>query len=181
MSYMDQKRGMLKEQSGDEKKTRVIDGRLYMDYADNNVYKPVPRGMDDARDLKTNRVCDYFVQDEAEYEIVTADEIRKELENPTVSFIARQGDSDPLTFLQLNYDSAIMQRDETGKLTPVVAEALSYVAADKNGDCINVSPGDFIDKYELLRTETSYAREKQEREIPEVNTTESENEMEAGL
>lgn len=51
MSYMDQKREMLKEQSGDEKKTRVIDGRLYMDYADNNVYKPVPRGMDDARDL----------------------------------------------------------------------------------------------------------------------------------
>lgn len=71
MGFMDRTKQKLGEMSGkDEPATRVINGRLYSDTGKDNIYRVVPRGMDDARDLKMNSVPDYVVKNDSEYQIV---------------------------------------------------------------------------------------------------------------
>lgn len=48
----------------------VINGRLYSNTEKDNIYHAVPRGMDDARDLKTNHAPDYVVKNGSVYQIV---------------------------------------------------------------------------------------------------------------
>lgn len=178
MGFMDRKRELLQKQSDGGDATRVINGRLYMQSADgNSIFRPVPRGMDDARDLKENPPSEYYVRKNSAYELFTPEKVERELKKGTGTCAARTGDSDPFDFLRVDTKAAIIGEDRDGSTRVTTLEPGSYVSVGLDGKCFAVSREDFAEKYEVLPSETKHM----DREIPEVGDPASMDGFEASL
>lgn len=175
---MDKKRELLQKQSDGGDATRVINGRLYMQSADgNSIFRPVPRGMDDARDLKGNPPSNYYVRENSAYELFTPEKVQRELGKGNSACSAKTVDSDPFDFLQVDTKAAIIGEDRNGRTQITTLEPGSYVAVGLDGKCFAVSGEDFAEKYEVLPSETEHM----DREIPEVGDPASMDGFEASL
>lgn len=173
MSFMNRTKNKLNEMSSDtERKTRVINGRLYADTGRDNIYHVVPRGMDDARDLKTYPVSDYVISDDKEYPIVNGkaymDNLRKD---GAKTFSADKADRfaaleaveyTPQDFVQVDKLVAIMCLSADGKSTPQLLGPGDYLAMSGD-DVYGVPAEEFNQTYTVLCDESST------REIPEID------------
>ena len=173
MSFMNRTKNKLNEMSSDtERKTRVINGRLYADTGRDNIYHVVPRGMDDARDLKTHPVSDYVISDDKEYPIVNGkvymDNLRKD---GAKTFSADKADRfaaleaveyTPPSFVQIDKPVAIMCSSSDGKSVPQMLEPGDYLAMSGD-DVYGVPAEEFNQTYTVLCDESST------REIPEID------------
>ena len=184
MSFMNRTKNKLNEMSSDtERKTRVINGRLYADTGRDNIYHVVPRGMDDARDLKTYPVSDYVISDDKEYPIVNGkvymDNLRKD---GAKTFSADKADRfaaleaveyTPPSFVQIDKPVAIMCSSSDGKSVPQMLEPGDYLAM--SGDNVyGVSAEEFDSTYIILGDKSVSSG----REIPDIPDLENDTEQE---
>lgn len=175
MSFMNRTKNKLNEMSSDtERKTRGINGRLYADTGRDNIYHVVPRGMDDARDLKTHPVPDYVISDDKEYQIVNSkaymDNLRK---GGAKTFSADKADRfaaleaveyTPQDFVQVDEPVAIMCSSVDGKSIPQLLEPGDYLTMSSEDNIYGVSAEEFDSTYVVLGDKTISS----DREIPEI-------------
>lgn len=174
----------LNGMSGDtERKTRVINGRLYVDTGHDNTYHIVPRDMDDARDLKIHPVPDYVVSDDKEYPIVNSkdyiDHLRK---NGAKTFSADKADRfaaleaveyTPQNFVQIDERVAIMCSSVDGKSTFQLLEPGDYLMMSSENNVHGVPAEEFDSTYVVLKDDVISS----DREIPEIPNLENEVEQ----
>lgn len=148
MSLADLKRGLSQAQP---ESTRVINGRLYRQAEDvSGLYQPVPRGMDDARDSKSNPQSSYYVADDEVHELFTPERLERELQHGAVSYLAKTEDAEPARFLKTEETFVIAVLDEEGKIDFQTVEAGSYIGVGEDGNCFAVSGEDFAKDYEVI-------------------------------
>lgn len=177
MSFMDRTRQHLED--GSEKgspESRVINGRLYVESGKDDIYTAVPRGMDDARDLKGHPVPDYLVKDGVEYQITNGKDYAEEMQHAGAKviiadkadrFAAMESEDYELPkFIQADRNLALMVPGEDGRPVLHTMEAGDYLGM--SGDSYYaVSAEEFDQTYAVMKDPSS------EREIPEVEDDQS--------
>lgn len=180
MSFMDRTRQHLAD--GSEKgspESRVINGRLYVDSGKDGIYTAVPRGMDDARDLKGHPVPDYLVKDGVEYQVTNGKDYAEEMQGVGAKviiadkadrFAAMESEDYELPkFIQADRNLALMVPGEDGQSVLHTMEAGDYLGM--SGDFYYAVPAEEFDQtYAVMKDPSS------EREIPEVEDDQSEYE-----
>lgn len=180
MSFMDRTRQHLED--GSEKgspESRVINGRLYVDSGKDGIYTAVPRGMDDARDLKGHPVPDYLVKDGVEYQVTSGKDYVEEMQEAGTKviiadkadrFAAMESEDYELPkFIQADRNLALMIPGEDGQSVLHTMEAGDYLGM--SGDSYYaVSAEEFDQTYAVMKDPSS------EREILEVEDDQSEYE-----
>lgn len=184
MGFMDRTKQHLED--GSEKgspKSRVINGRLYISSGSDGIYTAVPRGMDDARDMKMNPVLDYLVSDDKEYPIVDGrtyiEDLRK---NGAKTFSADKADRfaaleavdyTPQDFVQVDKPVAIMHLSSDGKSVPQLLEPGDYLTMSSEDNIYGVPAEEFDSTYIVLGNKTVSS----DREVPEISDDQSDYEM----
>ena len=180
MSFMDRTRQHLED--GSEKgspERRVINGRLYVNSGKNGIYTVVPRGMDDARDLKEHPVPDYLVKDGVEYQVTSGKDYAEKMQEAGAKviiadkadrFAAMESEDYELPkFIQADRNLALMIPGEDGQPVLHTMEAGDYLGM--SGDSYYAVPAEEFDQtYAVMKDPSS------EREIPEVEDDQSEYE-----
>lgn len=170
MSFMDRTKQHLED--GSEKgspKSRVIDGRLYVSSDSDDIYRAVPRGMDDAKNLKINLVPDYVVRGDKEYPIVDGSIYMQDLrKNGAEIFSADKADRfaaleavdyTPQDFIQVDKPVAIMCQSDDGRSVPQLLEPGDYLTMASEDHIYGVPAEEFNSTYIILK----------DREIPEID------------
>ena len=130
----------------DGKRICVIEGRLFADTGRNDIFRVVPRGMDDARDLMSHPVPKYLVRDSKAYEVVDAkDFMDKAIENDSRFFATKEGGM-VSPFAETDRNIAIISQNGM----PVTAKPGDYVAALSDGSYGIVTKEDFDSSYKTL-------------------------------
>lgn len=175
MSLADLKRGLSQGQS---ERTRVINGRLYRQAGDiTGLYRPVPRGMDDARDLKGNPHSDYYVADNEVHEIFTPERMQREMQNGATAYRAGTEDAEPVSFLKTEDAFAISLTDEDGKIRFQTVEPGSYIGVGEDGNCFAVSEEDFAENYEVVSAGDTSRRGNEFPELTDADVATSRREL----
>lgn len=186
MSFMNRTKNKLNEMSSDSQyKTRVINGRLYANTGHDDIYRVVPRSMDDVKNLKMHPVPNYVVSDEKEYPVVNGKTYIENLKKSGAEiFSADKADRfaameaieyTPQEFVQIERPIAILHKSDDGKLVPELLEPGDYLTMSSEDNIYGVPSEEFDSTYIVLEDKTISS----DREIPEIgnmpdNSAESE-------